>query len=51
MDKFILYKIKECENMYSSSDDLERMYPEVYRIVYPMVCSTCDRIQFPNTIT
>ena len=32
-----------------SSDDLEQMYPEVYRIVYPMVCSACDRIQFPNT--
>ncbi|MBQ2938275.1 MAG: hypothetical protein IJE05_05315 [Clostridia bacterium] len=37
------------QDMYSSSDDLERMYPEVYRVVYPMVCSACDRIQFPNT--
>ena len=25
-------------NMDTSSDDLERMYPEVYRVVYPMVC-------------
>ena len=25
-------------NMDTSSDDLERMYPEVYRFVYPMVC-------------
>lgn len=29
-------------------DDIERLYPEVYRVVYPMVCSACDRIQFPN---
>lgn len=31
------------------SDDLEHLYPEVYRIVYPMICSTCDRIQIPET--
>ena len=31
------------------SDDLEHLYPEVYRVVYPMVCSTCDRIQMPAT--
>lgn len=30
----------------SSDDDIERLYPEVYRVVYPMVCSSCDRIQF-----
>ena len=33
----------------SSSDDIEQMYPEVYRVVYPMVCSACDRIQFATT--
>ena len=43
-----LYNIPN-QDMYSSSDDLERMYPEVYRVIYPMVCSACDRIQFPNT--
>lgn len=36
------------QDMYSSSEDIERLYPEVYRVVYPMVCSACDRIQFPN---
>lgn len=29
-------------------EDIEELYPEVYRVVYPMVCSSCDRIQFPN---
>lgn len=28
-------------NMGMYSDDLERMYPEVYRVVYPMVCFAC----------
>ena len=31
------------------SDDLERMYPEVYRVVYPMVCFACDNIRTPVT--
>lgn len=33
----------------SNDDDIERLYPEVYRVVYPMVCSSCDRMQFPGT--
>lgn len=33
----------------SSDEDIERLYPEVYRVVYPMICSSCDRIQFPGT--
>lgn len=33
----------------SSDEDIECLYPEVYRIVYPMVCSSCDRVQFPGT--
>lgn len=32
-----------------NNDDIERLYPEVYRIVYPMVCSSCDTMQFPGT--
>ena len=32
-----------------NDDDIERLYPEVYRVVYPMVCSSCDRIQFPGS--
>lgn len=31
------------------SDDLERMYPDVYRVVYPMVCAACDNITMPVT--
>lgn len=31
------------------SDDLERMYPEVYRVVYPMVCFACDNVRTPVT--
>lgn len=29
-------------------EDIEQLYPELYRVVYPMVCASCDRIQFPN---
>lgn len=28
-------------------DSLERMYPDTYRVVYPMVSSACDRITMP----
>lgn len=31
------------------SDDLERMYPDVYRVIYPIVCFTCDNITVPVT--
>ena len=36
-------------SMDTCTDDLERMYPETYRVVYPMVCSTCDNIRTPVT--
>ncbi|MBQ2836038.1 MAG: hypothetical protein IJE68_04320 [Clostridia bacterium] len=36
-------------NMDTSSEDLERMYPESYKVVYPMVCSACDNIRTPVT--
>lgn len=36
-------------NMEAYSDDLERMYPEVYRVVYPMVCFACDNVRMPVT--
>lgn len=36
-------------SMETYSDDLERMYPEVYRVVYPMVCFACDNIRTPVT--
>ncbi len=36
-------------NMNLNSDDLERMYPESYRVVYPMVCVACDNVRTPVT--
>lgn len=36
-------------NMYQASDDLERMYPDTYRIVYPMVVSACNMVTMPVT--
>ena len=38
-------------SMETCSEDLERMYPEVYRVVYPMVCSACDSINMRAPIT
>ena len=34
-----------------SCEDIERLYPEVYRVVYPMVSSYCDRINPSIPIT
>ena len=36
-------------NMDSGTEDLERMYPETYRVIYPMVCSACDNVRAPVT--
>ena len=36
-------------NMDACADDLERMYPETYRVIYPMVCFACDNIRTPVT--
>ena len=35
--------------MEAYSDDLERMYPDTYRIVYPMVVSACNMVTMPVT--
>ena len=37
------------QGMYQADDDLERMYPDTYRIVYPMVVSACDMVRMPVT--
>lgn len=37
------------QNMYQASDNLERMYPDTYRIVYPMVVSACNMVTMPVT--
>lgn len=36
-------------NMNTYTDDLERMYPETYRVIYPMVCFACDNLRTPVT--
>lgn len=39
------------QNMYRSDDDLERLYPDTYRVVYPMVVSTCNMVNVNTPIT
>lgn len=34
-----------------SCEDIERLYPEVHRIVFPIVCTFCDRIQVNSPVT
>ena len=41
--------MNQFSNMDTCTDDLERMYPETYRVVYPMVCSAYDKIRTPVT--
>ena len=36
-------------NMDTNTEDLERMYPETYRIIFPMVCFACDNLRSPVT--
>lgn len=35
------------QNMCQSSNDLERFYPDCYRVIYPMVVSACNMVTFP----
>ena len=35
------------QNIYQSSEYLERMYPDTYRVVYPMVVSACNMVTMP----
>lgn len=37
------------QNIYQCSNDLERMYPDTYRVVYPMVVSACNMVTMPVT--
>lgn len=39
------------QNMYRSDDDLERLYPDTYRVVYPMVVSNCNMVNVNTPIT
>ncbi len=37
-------------NMYeNSNNDLEQLYPEVYKIMYPMICKACMDVRGPIT--
>lgn len=35
--------------MWQDSSDLERMYPDSYRVIYPMVVSACASVTMPVT--
>lgn len=37
------------ESNYRNEQEVENMYPEIYRIVYPMVCKACDNVSGPIT--
>lgn len=37
------------QNMFQAADDLERMYPDTYRIVFPMVVNACNMVTMPIT--
>lgn len=37
------------QNMDQAYYDLERMYPDTYRIIYPMVVSSCNMVTMPIT--
>ena len=37
------------QNMSQSCDYLETMYPDTYRVVYPMVVSACNMVNTPVT--
>lgn len=39
------------QNMCQTSDDLERMFPDTYRIIQPMVVSSCNMININTPIT
>lgn len=39
-----------CSNYNMCNDNLEMMYPDTYKIIYPMVCSACNMIKGPVTM-
>ena len=41
MNMNTMNEIYESENNFSCNQAVEDMYPEVYRIIYPMVCKAC----------
>ena len=41
MNQMNMNEMYESENNFSCSQVVEDMYPEIYRIIYPMVCKAC----------
>lgn len=39
------------QNMYQTNDDLERLYPDTYRVIYPMITSASNMLSFNTAIT
>ena len=49
MNQPINLGMTQFSSMDTCTDDLERMYPETYRVIYPIVCFACDNIRTPVT--
>ena len=49
MNPAMTQTMPQFSNMNTYPDDLERMYPETYRVIYPMVCVACDNLRAPVT--
>ncbi len=48
------YQMENCgcmmnERFFEPNDDLEMLYPEIYRRVYPLVCNECNMNTMPLT--
>lgn len=41
MNMNIINEMYESENDFSCNQTVENMYPEIYKIIYPMVCKAC----------
>lgn len=44
-----MYMQNPYQNTFQVADNLERMYPETYRIIYPMIVSSCNMVSMPVT--
>lgn len=44
-----MFNMPACANINPYTDDLERMYPETYRVIYPMVRDACSNVNMPIT--
>ena len=48
-DNYQDYRNQNMNYNMTSYMDLESCYPEIYKIVYPMVCKKCDSVRMPVT--